>query len=181
MSAIRMMTGIGTPISQSSMPLPKPITMSSVLPASAPAQEQTLIGPKCSVRPLHSSFAGTKAKARGAVEDGQADRESFGFQSRAISSASGLATTGAPPMTSSERSSFRTLCHWQHIDAVAGAPDRSTAASLVLFNSAAAPPKVLRWARKVRSGPRIGYRIARRLTLDLLALDPTGIEEGFGG
>jgi hypothetical protein len=49
-----MMIGIGTPISQSSTPLPKPIAMSSVLPASAPAQEETLVGPKCSVRSLHS-------------------------------------------------------------------------------------------------------------------------------
>jgi hypothetical protein len=44
-----MMTGIGTPINQSSIPLPKPMWMSSVLPASARAQGQTFVGPRCSV------------------------------------------------------------------------------------------------------------------------------------
>ncbi len=41
-----MMIGMGTPISQSSAPLPNPMSMSSVWPATAPAHAQTFVGQK---------------------------------------------------------------------------------------------------------------------------------------
>ena len=50
-----MMIGMGTPISQSSAPLPNPMSMSSVWPAPAPAHAQTFVGQKRSVRGLSRS------------------------------------------------------------------------------------------------------------------------------
>ena len=52
-----MMIGMGTPISQSSAPLPNPMSMSSVWPAPAPAHAQTFVGQKRSVRGLSASEA----------------------------------------------------------------------------------------------------------------------------
>ena len=52
-----MMIGMGTPISQSSAPLPNPMSMSSVWPAPAPAHAQTFVGQKRTVRGLSVSEA----------------------------------------------------------------------------------------------------------------------------
>src|SRR5271156_969360 len=49
------MIGMGTPISQSSTPLPNPMSMSSVWPAPAPAHAQTFVGQKRSARGLSAS------------------------------------------------------------------------------------------------------------------------------
>src|ERR1700734_2007029 len=76
-----MMIRMGTPISQSSAPLPNPMSMSSVWPATAPAHAQTFVGQKRSVRGLSASEASddvcpelsSKARSR----DRQAYRESF--------------------------------------------------------------------------------------------------------
>ncbi len=51
-----MMIGMGTPISQSSAPLPNPMSMSSVWPAPAPAHAQTFVGQKRSVRRSQQDF-----------------------------------------------------------------------------------------------------------------------------
>ncbi len=68
-----MMIGMGTPISQSSAPLPNPMSMSSVWPATAPAHAQTFVGQKM-FRPRTFGVGSLKRrlpeqKGRGAVTE----------------------------------------------------------------------------------------------------------------